>query len=105
MANPEHLKVVEQGKKAIGKWRRKNLDVFFDLTRADLTHADLSGADLSDATLSSANLSGANLRKACLDFADLDGVNLTHADLREAHLSCVIRGVGEVAYMGIGPCL
>jgi hypothetical protein len=97
MANPEHVKVVEQGAEAIQKWREANSEVWhLDLRRADLRRADLRGADLneadlrqaalSEADLSKADLRDANLHEADLRWAVLSGADLSGADLRDADL-------------------
>ena len=61
MANPEHLKILEQGVEGWNKWRKENPDVRPDLIEANLEGANLSGAHLRVANLEGANLSGANL--------------------------------------------
>jgi uncharacterized protein YjbI with pentapeptide repeats len=96
MADPEHLKIIQQGVEVWNEWRGKNRDVRPDLVGADLREASLSGADLSVADLSVADLSGAFLYKANLSGADLREASLSEtyltsavlkqADLREAYL-------------------
>ncbi|MSR59346.1 MAG: toll/interleukin-1 receptor domain-containing protein [Planctomycetaceae bacterium] len=96
MANPEHVKIVQQGKVAIAEWRKSRDEkrLYFpvlDLSGAHLTRAGLSDADLSDADLSGVDLSGAVLsdavlKRAGLKEADLSETNLTRANLRGADL-------------------
>ena len=91
VANPEHLKVLQQGVEVWNDWRTKEPSVHPDLSGADLTAADLRGADLNGANLSAANLVGANLNKANLSGANLIGANLSPgfprgADFTEADL-------------------
>lgn len=81
MANPEHVKIVRKGKKAIAAWREMKSGTHLDLSSADLRHVDLSLAQLWDA-----DLSGAKLNRAELSEADLTGANLSGADLRGAYL-------------------
>lgn len=87
MANPEHVKIVRQGARAILEWRRHNKGVKLDLSRAKLSGAKLSGANLSRANLTGANLAAANLTKAYLTEANLTGANLFHANLTLAYLA------------------
>ena len=81
MANPEHLKILEQGVEGWNKWRKENPDV-----RPDLIEANLEGANLSGAHLRVANLEGANLSGANLSWADLRRANLIRANLMRANL-------------------
>ena len=97
MANPEHVRIVRQGKNAIAEWRashpHERLDLSAadfrsaDLRSADLSGADLSGADLSEANLFGADLSGASLHGARLLRADLSGATIFRADLSGADLN------------------
>jgi len=104
MADPDHLAVVLQGRKAVEPWREKRarkgesevLDLGgadlhekdlsqLPLQRANLENADLSGATLAGTNLSNANLNGADLRGADLTEAYLHGAELTAADLAPRH--------------------
>jgi len=107
MANPEHLKILEQGVKAWNKWRETHRDVVpdlryaqlkaADLDKANLYRVDLRGADLCDAKLIRARLGAADLRdaklygtklaKTNLSKANLSGASLFRAHLYEANLS------------------
>lgn len=82
MANPEHLKILQQGVAVWNKWREENPDV-----EPGLSKADLDGEQLSEANLSRCNLSKASLFSADLHKADLSGANLYKANLSEANLS------------------
>ena len=86
MANEEHLRILQQGKRTWNKWVEEHRPVRPDLSRADLSQADLSEADLSGADLSGADLSGADLRGTDLGWADLRGASLFRTDLSEAYL-------------------
>lgn len=81
MANPEHIRIIKQGKEAIDAWRREHRGEQLDLKEAVLGHANLHGANLSGADLSGANLSGAYLIGADLSEVDLSGADLSGADL------------------------
>ena len=72
MANPEHLRILQQGVEAWNQWRRENRGLYPDLSRADL-----SGADLSRADLSRADLSRADLRRVHLVATNFAEANLT----------------------------
>jgi hypothetical protein len=76
MANPDHLKVLQQGVDAWNAWRTKNPSIIPDLSGANLSGRNLALADLNDMHLGRAYLLGANL----------SGANLSYSDLREANL-------------------
>ena len=86
MANPKHLKILEQGVEGWNQWRKENTDVRPDLIEASLSGADLSEADLIGAHLSAADLREANLSEADLSEAYLGGANLFTANLFRANL-------------------
>ena len=102
MANPEHLKILEQGVEVWNHWRQKNPDIKpelrqvdlygADFTGVDLRAADLTHADLRTAKLEAANLTGTVFYKSDLRSADLSTATLTHADLRETILfrACIV---------------
>ncbi len=87
MANPEHLKIVEKGRKAWNKWRKKHPDERPDLCKAELMEMDLRDVNLTGADLSEANLMGADLKGADLSQGNLIGANFREADLSEANLT------------------
>jgi uncharacterized protein YjbI with pentapeptide repeats len=101
MANPEHLKMIQQGVEVWNKWKEKHPDERPDLeganlwgaelrrvalSRANLSRADLSGADLYGADLCGADLFKTNLSRTVLSRVVLSGANLRETDLREAIL-------------------
>lgn len=86
MANPEHIKILQQGIEAWNQWREENQDIQPDLSLANLRDAKLEGADLSLTKLGGADLMGADLRGADLKGADLRSAKLKEADLRGARL-------------------
>ena len=87
MAKPEHLKILQKGKKAWNKWRKKHPDESPNLYKAELMEIDLRDANLTGADLSEANLMGANLKGADLSQGNLMGVNFCEADLSQANLT------------------
>jgi len=87
MADPEHLKLINQGVDAWNHWRTENPDVPIDLSNGDFSSMDLSFIDLVDADLSGADLSGSNLRSANLSTANLNHTNLNGSFLGEVDLS------------------
>jgi uncharacterized protein YjbI with pentapeptide repeats len=90
MADPDHLKRLQQGVAAWNALRERYPDVVPDLSEAalggDLSEANLSRADLGRADLSGADLSGADLTEANLNEATLGGADLCEADLSRANL-------------------
>jgi uncharacterized protein YjbI with pentapeptide repeats len=82
MANPDHLKTLQQA-------HQQNASAFriASTLSPGLIDARLRAADLSGATLSRADLERADLVRADLWGADLLGANLREANLREAKLS------------------
>jgi len=104
MANPEHLRILEQGFEVWNAWRGRHWDIFPDLSgailrrvnlhkailrRATLRRVDLRGADLRGVNLVRTDPSGADLGRADLTGADLRRVNLSGADLHRTDLSGV----------------
>lgn len=91
MANPEHLKILEQGVEAWNKWRKENPDSIPNLKKANLQGVklkkiDLKGANLREANFREADLFMADIEKANLKSVDLQGTNLLWANLTEANL-------------------
>lgn len=115
MANPKHLKILEQGMEVWNQWREDNPEIrpdlsqvnlsrstltnyrivgsiiaiynWFDFNGVDLQEADLGGADISYAKLTGANLSKGNLTKADLKSAELEGANFNDAQLQYANFN------------------
>ena len=96
MANPEHLKILEQGVEVWNEWRKENLTLRPDLLRVDLSGKNLrgiylnacelmgsffQGADLTGSALNHSNLSGADLRNVKLVNCNLNRINFTEANL------------------------
>lgn len=82
MANPEHVRLVQQGAAAIRAWRGEiQSDSVLDLRAAKLRGISLAHADLELAKLDGADLEGSNLSDARLTNASLDGANLNNANL------------------------
>jgi len=117
MANPEHLKILQQGVEQWNKWRKQHPNVTPDLSQEDLSGWQLSGAnlgntrtmllestedfgsvtftpadlyevDLSGADLSSADLSGADMRGSEVRGANLRAANIERANLDGVDLQC-----------------
>jgi uncharacterized protein YjbI with pentapeptide repeats len=51
MANPVHVKILNQGVGVWNKWREENPDIIPDLKNADLQGINLNGAKLFEANL------------------------------------------------------
>jgi len=58
MPNDEHVALLKQGVAAWNAWRKENLFIEPDLSRADLSKAHLSWADLGAAELRQVNSAG-----------------------------------------------
>jgi len=98
MANPEHLRKLNQGLELWNKWveTQAEFEVFPDLSglnlkqmnleKANLGIANLSGVCLENANLKGAMLAAANLREANLRGANLEGAELETANLEKADL-------------------
>ncbi|MCX6601629.1 MAG: toll/interleukin-1 receptor domain-containing protein [bacterium] len=91
MANPEHVKIVKQGKDAISNWNSRHPNLALNLKGADLSHlelggVDLRGANLEDAILYKAQMAEAKLEGANLFLASLSRCDLTQANLNRSHL-------------------
>jgi hypothetical protein len=78
MANPEHLKILEQGVKAWNKWRQETFDMI-----PDLTGADLRGKDFSEANFYNVDFRGANLSSIGIDTIYKSYGNIPEKFLRE----------------------
>lgn len=95
MANPEHLKILEQGVEVWNRWRDDN-----PFLLPDLQGSDLSGLRFDGINLSGASLTHASLAQSSLSYAEFstwqteDGkvvpTDLGKADFREADLSGAI---------------
>ncbi len=86
MANPEHLKILEQGVTVWNKWREENPEVKPDLRETNFFKRNFSEANFSDTDLSEANLSEASLSEAFLLNTNLFKANLTKATFVDANL-------------------
>ena len=86
-ANPEHLKILQQGVEKWNAWRQANPGVIPVLSNADLRGlSDTTGVNLRGAIMRGANLSGVHLFGAKLEKANLKDANLSKADLLQASL-------------------
>ena len=97
MADPDHLKKLQQGVDAWNAWRKREPLIIPDLSKADLSGWNLSGANLSGADLIWANLSRPDVSRAdLLRGPDLSGANLSKADLSGANLSKAYLGGADL---------
>ncbi|MGB7510314.1 MAG: pentapeptide repeat-containing protein [Pelodictyon phaeoclathratiforme] len=92
MADPEHLKLLQEGVTTWNQWRQEHPDIRPDLHDAplaslDMRYVNLAGAQLGGANLSKANLEGANLAEADLCCADLRGAEISRTNLRGVNFS------------------
>ncbi len=81
MANPEHLKILEQGVEAWNKWREQH-----GVAKVDLSGANLSEAVLMNAKFQQANFIETNLRGAILNGADFFKAKVMAANLQGAYI-------------------
>ena len=91
VADPEHVAIVQAGKKAVDEWReqkreRRDGREGFDLSDEplpinmaglDLRHSDFANATLGATDLRGANLAESNFAGATMWLADLEGADLT----------------------------
>lgn len=88
MADPELVKILQQGSEAWNNWRKQQRpDQNFDLSRANLRDSHLKGADLRQTNLYQAHLDYADLSKVNLGKANLTSATLCNANLMDAYLS------------------
>ncbi len=86
-ANPEHLKILQQGCSKWNVWRQENPGVIPVLSNADLRGLkDMIGINLMGAIMRGTNLSEVSLFSTHLEKANLSDANLTKADLLQASL-------------------
>jgi uncharacterized protein YjbI with pentapeptide repeats len=91
VANPEHLKILEQGIEAWNRWRAEWIHLNPDLSKLNLPlkglrHAYMYNTDLNSSILCGADLFGADLTMCNLRSADLRGASLGGAKLVSASL-------------------
>jgi uncharacterized protein YjbI with pentapeptide repeats len=88
MANPQHVKLLLSGKKAVADWREEFCSTMeTEHDGLDLRDASLEGINLIGYDLTGADLENAKLSKAKLAQATLIEANLRNADLSKAYLS------------------
>jgi uncharacterized protein YjbI with pentapeptide repeats len=87
VANPEHLKLIQEGVTVWNSWRQRNPIEHPDLSKAELTCADMRGANLAGASLWRAEARQADFRGADLSSADFMRARLGGSDFREANLT------------------
>ena len=94
MANPEHLKLLQQGVDVWNAWRRHHAFNSIDLNEAHITEnlrgVDFRGVFLKRAWLFSADLTGANLYEANLSGADLLSADLVRVNASRANFTQAI---------------
>ena len=76
MAEPEHLKILNQGVEAWNKWRKEHPDIKPILRKANQKRLDLPGAHHSRVNLSSADLSEADLSNAALALTNIKSIDM-----------------------------
>jgi len=87
MADPDALKILDQGVDAWNTWRESEGSARApDLSKADLIARELEGINFAGTSLAGANLFRANLTNAILNGAMLAGAKLQQVNLTDAHL-------------------
>lgn len=86
MANPEHLKILEQGVEVWNRWREANPEIRPDLIEAELGKKGPFTTDPEMIDLKGINLSGAKLSGAYLCVVDMSSADLSCVDLSDATL-------------------
>jgi hypothetical protein len=87
MANPNHLRILEQGQTSWNDWRKISAHIKPDLSSSILSNVNLRGVNLSYTILSNADCSNANLCEANLYLANLSKTNFSNANLTNADFS------------------
>lgn len=98
MADPELVKLLQQGGEVWNNWRKQQPSDEIDLRESDLSYADLNGANLHNANLHAADLSFANLSHIDLSGANLFKANLFWANLRSSSLSQVNLNSADLSF-------
>ncbi len=87
MANPEHLKILNQGIEAWNKWRKENPVIIPDLTKVEYEDQDPEGTgparSIMDMLIGVEN----NFLEVDISEVDLSGADLTNANLPEVYLT------------------
>ena len=96
MANPEHIKILNQGMNVWNTWRENNPNISPDLHGVDLISKNLENINfsktslvnvqLNPANLANSDFSDANMVSVVLRDANLDNAYLLNARVVEAHL-------------------
>ena len=92
MANPKHLRILQQGVETWNAWRKQHRNITPDFRNAPLSLTNLCRADMHNANLSGADLHGVSFREANLQGADLTDTTgllprqLAGADVSDARL-------------------
>jgi len=97
MANPEHLKILQQGVGTWNKWRKQNPQIVPDLRSAILRGLDFSGADFVGADFSGANLIDAICRAANFQNANLGGAHFIATNFTDANLEGANMAVSDMS--------
>lgn len=95
MANPEHLKWLQEGVEAWNA-RRESHDFQPDLSGANFLRADFCGANLSRSIIREADFSRADLRGANLNNADLSKSILVETNFSEGDLNYAIMSLADL---------
>ncbi|MEL6578982.1 MAG: pentapeptide repeat-containing protein [Cyanobacteria bacterium J06621_12] len=84
MACPEQLELIKKNVAKWNDWRKDNLNIEVDLSKADFSGLDLSGANFSEVNLSGAKFFGANLSGADFRDSNLQKTNFAESQLEKA---------------------
>lgn len=86
MANPHHKSKLLEGVTSWNEWRRKNPDLYPDLSNITLNNLDLSGVWLAGANLERVRIGWCNLSNASLFRASLSGAVVNNSNLRDVNM-------------------
>lgn len=86
MANPEHLKILEQGVEVWNQWREENPEVIPDLSNTEISRKKFEGIDLNRSNCSGTDFSRTVFVEASLFVTNLCGCKFVHSDFSNAHL-------------------
>lgn len=101
MANPNHLKILEQGVEAWNKWREENPKVRPELSGQSLEGLFLREVNFSEMKISKMNFYKTDLGKAIFENSELRECNFIGANLNGSNFRCSILSESNFGLAGM----